>query len=351
MADKKINPEILQNFQKQLSENKIGGYIVTDNKDQLYLTGFPFFPAEAALLITPSQIYCFTRDLYVLQLRGYAPFMRTCAPLNFAATAAETAVKLKLKNVCFDAGKTAYLDGKIFDAAGFKPSVFTPGKMREVKTETEIKLMRVSCQKAYQTYEHIKKFIKTGMTEKQVASEILRCAETLGAPAETYVIVAFGVNSNNTHHVPTDDKLAAESAVLIDYCLMYKNYFSDITRSWWHGKKAPAEYNKIWRVTKAAHDAGVKAAKPGITGKDLDLTARKIIAGAGYGKFFIHRLGHGIGMEVHEHPCAEAANTAKFAANNVISVEPGIYLPGKFGVRYENTVVIGKNGGVILTKP
>ncbi|MCL2888566.1 MAG: Xaa-Pro peptidase family protein [Elusimicrobia bacterium] len=351
MADRKINAEILKNFQKQLTKNKIDGYIVTDNVDQLYLTGFTFFAHEAALLITPREIYCFTRDLYVLELGAYAPFMKTSAPLNFAQAAAETAAKLKLKNVCFDAEKTTYLDGKIFDRAGFKSSAFSPGLIRQVKTKTEIAAMREACKIAYKTYEHIKKFIKTGMTEKTVAAEIERYTRVLGALPDIYMIVCFGVNSNNTHNVPTDDKLKDESAILIDYTCVYKNYFSDITRSWWHGKNPPAEYKKIWRIVNTARAAGVKAAKPGITGKDLDLVARNIITAAGYGDYFIHRLGHGIGLEVHENPCAAATNTEKFVQNNVTSIEPGIYLPGKYGVRLEDTVVVDKAGGIILTKP
>jgi len=351
MADNKMTAVILKNFQKQLAKNKIDGYIVTDYMDQRYLCGFHLYAAEAAYLITPQKVFAFTRDLYITQLRASYAFMNAAASINFAADAARKAKELKLKKVCFDAEKTSYLDGKIFDAAGFKPSAFTPGKMREVKTEEEIKILSQSCRIAYKTFEHLKKFLKTGMTETEVANEIAWHMQSLGADSGgAYNIVAFGVNSNNTHHVSGDTKLKDETPVLFDFSFVYKGYYSDITRSWWHGKNPSAEYKKVWQIVNAARAAGVKAAKPGITGKDLDLVARKIITDAGYGKYFIHRLGHGIGMDVHEVPCAQATNTEKLAQNNVISVEPGIYLPGKFGIRLEDTVVVNKTGGIILTK-
>ncbi|MDR0292204.1 MAG: aminopeptidase P family protein [Elusimicrobium sp.] len=352
MADKKIDAQILKNFQKQLSKNKIGAYIVTDHIDQLYLAGFSFLSMEAAFLITPREMFCFTRDLYIKQINTFCPFMNAECSLNYAASAAQKAGKMKLKNVCFDAAKTSYLDGKIFDAAGFKPSVFTPAKMREVKTAAEIKTMRRVGQIVFDICGHIKKFIKTGMTEIEVAAEIDRYMKGWGVTSSNYpTIVCFGVNSNNAHHIPTDTKLKDEMPVLTDFVCLYKGYFSDITRSWWHGKKPTEEYKKVWNIVNAARAAGVKAAKPGITGKELDLTARDIITAAGYGKYFIHRTGHGIGMEPHENPCAQSNNTEKFVENNVVTIEPGIYLPGKFGIRLEDTVVISKTGGLILTKP
>ncbi|MGB2579239.1 Xaa-Pro aminopeptidase [Elusimicrobium simillimum] len=347
-----MNTENLHLFQKQLKKNGLDGYVITDYVEQLYLTGFHFSPEEAALLITQKEIYCFTRDLYVLELSNYAPFMHTSSPkdLNFPKAAAAQAKKLKIKKVAFNAAKTFYLDGKIFEKAKFKPNAFTVGKMREVKTKTELANMREAGRIIYKTYEHIKKYLKPGLTESQVAAEVERYVKTIGATRVSFrTIVAFGVNSNNTHHLPGDTKLKKEMPVLIDMGALYKDYCSDITRSWWYGSKPTEEYKKVWHIVDKARAAGVKNARPGITGKDLDLVPRGVITKAGYGEYFIHRTGHGIGIEVHELPNVESTNTGKFVQNNVISVEPGVYLPGKFGVRLEDSVVINKTGGIILT--
>ncbi|ACC98286.1 Xaa-Pro aminopeptidase [Elusimicrobium minutum Pei191] len=351
MVKTKFNPELIKKLQKAVVKNKLDAYFVTDYKDQLYLTGFKFYPQEAILLVTPKEVYCYTRDLYIIELGQKIPLLKASAPLDYALAAAEQAKKLKLKNVGFDAVKTYYNYGKTFEKFGYKPSAFTPGELREVKEKSELDTMRKANRIAYKTYEYIKKYIKTGMSEFEVAAEIERYMKSQGATALSFEsTVCFGVNGTNTHHTPTKDKLKNEQAILLDFGCIYDNYCSDISRSWWHGKKPTAEYKKAWKAVDDARKAGIKAAKPGITGKELDLVPRNVIEKAGFGKYFIHRTGHGIGMQAHEDPNVEPQNNRKFVANNVITIEPGIYYTGHFGIRIEDTVVVTPKGGVILTK-
>ena len=136
----------------------------------------------------------------------------------------------------------------------------------------------------------------------------------------------------------------------MDFGCVVKGYCSDITRSWWHGKNAPAEYKKIWAVTDEARNAAAKKIKPGILAKECDKTAREIISAAGYGDM-PHTLGHGVGMNIHEAPfLSPRAEKDVLRINQIFTIEPGVYLPGKFGVRLENTVLLEKSGVKILTK-
>ena len=136
----------------------------------------------------------------------------------------------------------------------------------------------------------------------------------------------------------------------MDFGCIYKGYCSDITRSWWHGKNEPAEYKKIWNIVEKARKAGVKAVKPGVANKDVDAAARKVITDGGYGEYFTHRTGHGVGIEIHEQPYNSQTADTVLAEGNVVTVEPGIYLPGKYGVRLEDTMAAAKTGAKILTR-
>ena len=214
-----------------------------------------------------------------------------------------------------------------------------------------MKVLRESNRIAYLTYEYIKPRIKTGMTEFEVAAEMERFMRARGATSTSFfTIVAFGENTADPHHETSGRKLKAEEAVLIDFGCVYKGYCSDITRSWWHGKKEPAEYAKIWKIVDKARKQGIKAVGIGIPSKKVDAVSRGIISAAGYGPYFTHGTGHGVGIEIHEEPYNSQESSAVLSEGNIVTVEPGIYLPGKYGVRLEDTVAVSKTGAKILTK-
>ncbi len=162
--------------------------------------------------------------------------------------------------------------------------------------------------------------------------------------------MAFGANSANPHHETGDTKLKEEDAVLVDFGCLYKGYCSDMTRSWWHGNNEPAEYKKIWEITDAARKTGIQKVCIDIACKAVDGASHAVIEAAGYGPYFTHGTGHGVGLEIHEEPYNAQHSDAILKEGNIVTVEPGIYLPGKYGVRLEDTVAVTKTGAEILTK-
>ncbi|MGN0023823.1 MAG: M24 family metallopeptidase [Candidatus Avelusimicrobium sp.] len=351
MTEKNGASSRLSALRKMMHKNKLDGLIVTNNLDQLYLTNFFFYPEETVLLVTGKAVVCFTRELYIQPFGKFAPQIKVVGSETRTAAALAKAKELGLKRVGFDAAKESYQNGKMMCAAGCIEVGMFISKLRETKDAAELKLMRESNRIAYLAYEYVKPRVKTGMTESELAAELERFMRAKGASNPSFsTIVCFGENSANPHHETGNRKLKANDAVLIDFGCIYKGYCSDITRSWWHGNNEPAEYRKIWNIVDKARKAGIKAVKAGVANKDVDAAARNVIAEAGYGAFFTHRTGHGVGIEIHENPYNSQTAQSVLQEGNVVTVEPGIYLPQKYGVRLEDTMFTSKTGAKILTR-
>ncbi len=343
----------INTLKKLIQQDQLDGFVITNNIDQFYLLGFYFYPGEAVLLLHEGGLVCFTRQLYVEPLTQQYPFIRVIGQdKQMAAAAIKEVQDLGLHHVGFDAGKESYLSGNLFKVSGLVEAQSYVSAQRQVKDAEEIAALRDSCKIAYDTYEYIRPLLKEGMTELEVAAEMEKYMRIRGVSATSFLtIIAFGENTANAHHETSDRKLKYNEAVLMDFGCIYKGYCSDMTRSWWFGDKEPAEYTKIWNTVNKAWKAGIAAEKPGKTGQEIDAVARGIITDAGYGEYFTHRLGHGVGLEIHEEPCNDQTSQAVLQKGNVLTVEPGIYLPGKFGVRLEETTVITDEGADILTRP
>ncbi|MCA9961625.1 MAG: aminopeptidase P family protein, partial [Anaerolineales bacterium] len=191
--------------------------------------------------------------------------------------------------------------------------------------------------------------IRIGMTEKQVAAMLTQ--ELLNGGADSIAfspIVSTGPNGASPHAVPTDQKLQAGDLLVIDWGCFVDEYPSDITRTFAVGEISD-ELRHIYEVVKLANEAGKQATKPGATGRDVDRAARGVIDNAGFGEYFIHRTGHGLGLEIHEPPFMMEGYTEPLGVGNVFTVEPGIYIPGKGGVRIEDDVVVTADGYHCLT--
>ena len=335
-----------------LRKNGLDGLLVTDFVDQFYLANFYFYKDEAVFLITPQKSYAITRGLYEKTFGKVAPFMQVIGDDEDRIRRVIALVKkLGLKKVGFDSCKEGYRSGKLFAKNGFVEVDSLITSLRAVKDAQEIKHLRAANRLAYLAYEYIQPRLKTGMAENEVAAQMEFFMRQHGAKCTSFfTIVAFGENTADPHYETGTRKLQKEDAVLLDFGCVVDGYCSDMTRSWWHGKHAPAEYTKIWKIVDNARKQGIKMAKIGVPCQQVDDTCRTLITQEGYGSFFTHGTGHGVGLEIHENPYNNQTSAYVLKEGNIVTVEPGIYLPGKFGVRLEDTVAITQTGAKILTK-
>jgi len=223
-------------------------------------------------------------------------------------------------------------------------------KMRMIKDETEIARMDEAVRIAECSLTAILSAIKPGVTEKEVASRLVgRLLQGESDPELPFFpIVSFGENSANPHAGPGDRVLREGDLVLIDWGAGYKGYYSDITRVFAMGDIHP-ELEKIAQFVKEANAAGRAAVKPGALARDVDMAARKVIMDAGYGEFFIHRTGHGLGREAHEDPYISEFDSTVLVPGMTFTIEPGIYLPNRGGARIEDDILVTENGCRSLT--
>ena len=222
--------------------------------------------------------------------------------------------------------------------AACRPAAEAMAPLRASKDAEEIEKLQQAGAHADVIVEAAADFARAGMTERQVARFVIDRFEERG-DTEVWVIVASGPNSAHPHHATSDRVLVEGEALLIDCGALTGGYGSDITRTYWLGA-APVEAIRVHEIVDQARAAGIAADRAGVLPEDVDRAARAVIEQAGYGANFIHRTGHGVGLEIHEPPWIVAGNRAPLIAGMVHSVEPGIYLPGRFGVRLEDLVVV-----------
>ena len=220
---------------------------------------------------------------------------------------------------------------------------------RAVKDEEEIALMKKASEINDMVIGKAAAWVKAGMTEKQVADFIDAEYLKAGCTGNSFpTIVSFGANAADQHHEPSDTAVLEEGqCVLIDMGCVWKNYCSDMTRTFYL-KSVDEEQRKIYELVREAQENAVKAVRPGARFCDIDAEARKVINGAGYGEYWKIRLGHFIGQVDHEKGDVSPTNTAVAEPGMIFSIEPGIYLPGKFGVRIEDLVLVTEDGVELL---
>jgi Xaa-Pro aminopeptidase len=223
-------------------------------------------------------------------------------------------------------------------------------QLRAVKTEAEVELMESAQRIAERALEEILNEIRPGVAEREIAARIQYLMLHYGAENMSFdPIVVSGPNTSLPHGVPGDRLICEGDFVTMDFGCIYHGYCSDMTRTVAVGR-ATDEMREIYDTVLAAQLAGIAAAKAGVTGKAVDGAARAVIEAAGYGEYFGHSFGHGVGVEIHESPNASPMNEQPLPAGAVISAEPGIYLPGKMGVRIEDVIVLTEDGCRNLTR-
>ena len=220
---------------------------------------------------------------------------------------------------------------------------------RAVKEPYELERMRKAQQITDKAFEEVQKRIRVGMTEKELAAELVYCLLKNGGEGLSFEpIVVSGPNTSLPHGVPTDRKLENGDFITMDFGVIYQGYCSDMTRTVALGY-ATEEMEKVYDTVLKAQLAGLAATRAGVEGRVIDDAARQVIADAGYGPYFGHGYGHCLGMEVHEMPFCSPGGKIVMEKNMVSSAEPGIYIPGKFGVRIEDVVIFTDEGHENIT--
>lgn len=328
-----------------------------------YLTGLNFHLMErpTTLLISlTSEPVLLIPELEILKIDS-ARISLTTVPYgdnpqewDRAFQQAADSLKLNGKRIGVEPTRMRYLElsylQKAAPAAALVSGQEVFSQLRIQKDADEIAAMREAAKIAQAALTATLPMVKPGVTERELAAELSINLLRSGSDSEFPFppIVASGPNSANPHAVPSDRKLQPGDLLLFDWGAAYRGYFSDITRTFAVGELS-LELNKIYQLVKEANTAGKAVGKPGLRAGDVDHAARGIIQRADYGQFFTHRTGHGLGLESHEEPYMFAENDLVLQEGMVYTVEPGIYLPGKGGVRIEDDMVVTANGSESLT--
>lgn len=328
--------------------------IVSSPENRRYFTGFP--SSDGYLVITKNDAVFFTDSRYI---EAAQKSIKNCRCLLLKSVSEE------IKNYLTESGiKTLYGEKARLTVADaemlkdiFSPIEFCPAEILEsaidgariIKTCGEVEKIKKAQAIAEKAFEHILNFIKVGVTEKQVALELDFYMLSHGAEALSFETIAVtGAKTSMPHGVPDETVIQNGDFVTMDFGAVYDGYHSDMTRTVAVGF-ASDEQKEIYNTVLRAQKATLGVLKAGVDCKDADKVARDIISDAGYGDCFGHGTGHGVGIEIHEKPNLSPKSTAILEEGNIVTVEPGIYIPDKFGVRIEDMALITENGCENLT--
>lgn len=323
--------------------------LVTDLDNVRYLAGFT--GSNGALLVAadPAADAIATDGRYLTQIAEQSGDLRAVIERDVSKALLGEATG----TVGFEATALSYADhARLASEARLVPTSRLVEKLREVKDDGEIELLRRACAISDQALAALVEegAIRPGATETQVARRLENLMYEFGAEAVAFeTIVAAGPNSAIPHHRPTDAVLAAGDFVKIDFGARFRGYHADETRTFVLGEPA-AWQREVYDVVRAAQTAGREALVPGTDVREIDGAARAVIEAAGYGEQFLHGLGHGVGVQIHEAPTLGKLGSGTLSDGAVVTVEPGVYLPGRGGVRIEDTLVVRADGPELLTR-
>ncbi len=374
-----FNQRITQ-FQLNLAENE--AVLLSTANDIRYFSNFEFLvpeEREAFLVITKHHTFLIASAFSPLPAEVKLQLLPGCSAPSLAKHLRQivtTATGMQLKKIKFQA-QSLYVS----ELAAIKQEFLAEGKsgletmiefvplattaiwqQRRVKDASEIAALRLAGEIVAKAAEEISQYFKIGITELELTEHLGQLftkygSEHLGFPT----IVAFGEHGTLPHHQPDHTPLTANTPILIDCGTMVSGYRSDLTRTWWFGdpnarqSQPDSQFSEIEKIVKQAYQLAVdrlatRNTSAPVFAKDLDKITRDFITKAGYGPQFIHTTGHGVGLDIHEPPSLSWNDDTELLSGMVITIEPGIYLPKKFGYRFENTLLITDTGAEVLTQ-
>jgi D-alanyl-D-alanine dipeptidase len=339
----------LDQARKLLRQEEVGLMLVWPSADLRYLTGYAGHASERPKLLALSA----DGPAVVIAPQLEAPGLEGVPGVQVRAFG-ETEDPYRLLSDLFEdtphGARVAVSDGmwaavllrfqQTYSSFRYLPVSPIMRQLRMLKSADELELLRQAGAKADAAFEAVIQLRFAGRTERGVADELDALLRAQGLlRADWGPTVASGPNGASPHHLTGEREIHEGDAVVLDFGGMVDGYQADITRTVYVGTPE-GEFRHVYELVKQAQEAGVRAVRPDAPAQSVDQTTRGVIAAAGYGDFFVHRTGHGVGLEVHEEPYIVEGNTLALQPGMTFSVEPGVYLPGRFGVRIEDVVAV-----------
>ncbi|MCM1273374.1 MAG: Xaa-Pro peptidase family protein [Clostridium sp.] len=340
---------------KLVSDKKLDGMLLTDGYNIHYLSGYSGH--EGCMLVTDEDAYIFTDSRYTEQLKKQAPNFK-CIDIKGKSYSYRVNEVLEKRakdlgrpcNIGFENMHISYdwydkFSQTLNNTVNFVRLDNEINALRAVKAPWEIERLAKAETVGDEAFRHILSFIRVGMTEKEIAAELEYTMKRLSADGTSFdTIVASGENSSMPHAAVSDRKIGRGDFITMDFGCIYEGYCSDMTRTVIVGDEVSDKQLAVYNTVLKAQTEALKLVKPGVKCSDVDACARQIIADAGYGDYFGHGLGHGVGLFIHEEPRFSPKCDELLRPGVCITVEPGIYLPGLFGVRIEDMIVVTEDG-------
>lgn len=346
----------MKNIEKYLSllGQQVDGLLLTSRFSRMY--GAEHDIAEGIAIVTKAGCRYFTDSRYIEDaqnhITGFDVIMMDAAH-PYSQLLNEAIAAFGVKTLGYEESYMSVAEFNGFQEklnAQLIPYNEKIHNFRAVKEDWELDRMRKAQEITDRSFAEVLGKIRVGMTEKELTAELIYCLLKNGADGMAFdPIVVAGPNTSMPHGVPGDRPIEAGDFLTMDFGALYRGYCADMTRTVAVGY-ATEEMQKVYETVLQAQNAAIAFSKAGVKGKEIDAVARNIIADAGYGKYFGHGYGHCIGMECHEAPNCNPREERTMEANMVSSAEPGIYLPGKFGVRIEDLIVFTADGCENITK-
>ncbi len=343
----------LTQIAEKLPEYGLDAMLITSEAGERYALGFH---GEGLLLVTASGCHYTTDGRYIEaareQIQGVEPTL-VGQSSGHAALARAFIEERKLNNVGFESGTMTVEEHRRY--AQELPCILTPAQplldeLRASKDADELAVMEKAQRITDETFRAILSYIRPGMTEREIAARIVYELLRRGGEQVSFdPIVAAGPSGSRPHAVPGDRTVEHGMFITMDFGCRVEGYCSDMTRTVALGEPSE-EMERVYQIVLAAQKAGINAARAGVTGREVDQAARQVIVDAGYGEYFSHSFGHSLGLDIHEGPNASPNEDRELPAGAVVSAEPGIYIPGKFGVRIEDVLVLREGGCEDITR-
>lgn len=343
----------IEKIAARLPEYGLDAMMITSESGERYALGFH---GEGLLLVTRNSAQYSTDGRYIEAAReqiGGAEICLTTPEKGHMAFAREYIEAKQLHNVGFESGAMTVDGHKKYVQA--LPCVLTPAQdlldnLRASKDEGELALMRRAQEITDEAFKAILSFIRPGMTEREIAARLVYELLNRGGEKVSFdPIVAAGPNGSRPHAVPGDQIVEAGMFITMDFGCKVGGYCSDMTRTVALGQPTQ-EMEEVYAAVLAAQKAGINAARAGVTGQEIDAAARNVLREAGFGDYFSHSFGHSLGVDIHEAPNASSREKRPMPVGAVISAEPGVYIPGKFGVRIEDVLILNETGREDITR-